>query len=307
MINKPKALITGITGQDGSYLTKLLLTKGYQVYGLITGQVGRDNFDNFPKLELDVNSIVKVKFTELKDLLDDDFEIYNLAAQSSVGLSWQQPELTFSVNLQNYLRILEVCKDKKVRILQASSAEIYGDKGNISLQENSDFEPNNPYALSKYSAHRYGQILRTSLNYFITNAILFSHESKLRDEKFVLKKIANYAKRGDFTQKLELGNLEIERDWGLAEEYVETMWKLLQLDKPQDINVATGKTTKLKELIKAIFAYYNITNYEKHITINPKFIRPSDIQSLVADMSKLGALNIKLTPLIDSLSKILID
>jgi GDPmannose 4,6-dehydratase len=297
MTNK-KALITGITGQDGVYLVRFLLKKGYDIYGLVTGLPGRDNFHNFSKLSIDEKSIQKVLLDDLDKLDLENAEVYNLAAQSSVGKSWDEPALTFEVNVINYIRLLEKLKGKNVKILHAVSGEIYGDTQEI-ISESTPYTPNNPYANSKLASLCHGQIMRSSHGMWVTNAILFNHESPLRDDKFVIRKIINAANdiRSGKADSLELGNIEIKRDWGIAEEYVEAMWKLLQLESPVDVNIATGVTISLKELIKYIFDFYKISDFESYIKINKDFIRPTDIASIRVNPKKLNDLGISLNPI----------
>lgn len=293
-----KAIITGITGQDGSYLTRFLLNKNYKIYGVITGLPGRDNFGNFKKLGISENAIQKVTIEDLDKVIADGDEIYNLAGQSSVGMSWSQPGETFEVNVNRYIRLLEICKNFKVKILQASSGEMYGDLS-IPAREDMEMHPNNPYSLSKYTSYKYGQMMRETYNIWISNAILFNHESPLRDSKFVTRKIIDAAskiKKGEL-DSLELGNIEVERDWGFAEEYVGAMWRILQHDKPIDVNVATGVTITLKTFIKYVFEYYDIKNYAKYIKINQEFIRANDTKSMKADITILKNIGICTSPI----------
>jgi GDPmannose 4,6-dehydratase len=294
-----KAVITGITGQDGTYLTKFLLNKGYKVYGVITGLPGRDNFDNFQKLGLHESDIDKILLPNIPQILEDGVEIYNLAAQSSVGMSWKEPEITFEVNVNRYIKLLELCKGHNVKIFQASTAEMYGEQNVEALHEDLSMIPNNPYALSKYTSFSYGKLMRETQNMFISNGILFNHESPLRNEKFVLRKIIDSAKaiqRGE-QEFIELGNLEIQRDWGFAEDYVEAIWQILQQETPLDVNIGTGSVITLKDMVMYIFNYFGIQEVEKRIKINPAFIRATDITSLKADVTKLNKLDIKLNPI----------
>ena len=290
------ALITGITGQDGSYLTKLLLQKEYNVYGIISGIDGRDNFTNFDKLSISQENIKKVRLEDIEDMNLDGFEVYNLVGQSSVGGSWKIPEETFHVNLNRYVILLKALKNKKVKIFQASSGEMYGDYGDKPINENMSMLPSSPYALSKYSAYLYGKILREYEGYWITNGILFNHESKLRDDRFVIRKIINGVKEIQMGKRnyIDLGNLDIIRDWGFAEQYVEAMWRLLQLNSPYDVNIATGNSISLKELLKYIFSFYGIKDFEKYIRINLDLLRPNDTKIINVNTSKLNKLEIYL-------------
>jgi len=292
--NFQKALITGITGQDGSFLTRLLLSKGYEVVG-VTNQ---KDLTNFEKLGIDSSRVKFISFEEIPEVIEDGFEIYNYAGQSSVGQSWKNPLGTFEVNVNLYINLIESVRSKKVKILQASSSEMFGDvKGTIS--ETTKLNPQNPYGLSKLTAHKYGQIMRKSEGFFITNVILFNHESKLRDARFVTRKIIDSAIEISEGKKdfLELGNIDVVRDWGLAEDYVEAMWKLMQLEDPEDIIVASGKSISLRDYIKMVFEYLKIENYEKYIKINQEFIRSNEVMKIEADVTKLNSFGIELSPI----------
>lgn len=307
-MSKKKALITGITGQDGAYLTRFLLTKDYQVFGLLSENSNYNNFSNFSKLSINEKSITKIFFSDLDNTLEDGFEIYNLAGQSSVGLSWEIPVETFDSNTTYYLKLLEKCRNKKVRILQASSAEMYGNKGAIALQEEMAMEPVSPYGLSKFCSHQLGKMYRNKKEYWITNAIFFNHESPLRDDRFVLKKVIKGVKQilNNEITTIELGNIIVTRDWGFAEDYVEVMWKLLQLDEPLDVNVATGKAQQLKDVINALFFHFGIKNPEKYITISKELYRPDEMPTMMADITRLKGLGIDLESLsIDNIKRLI--
>lgn len=288
-----KAIITGITGQDGTYLTKFLLEKNYEIYGILSGEPGKDKFVNFEKIGFDESKIKKIKLEELKEIDLENAEIYNFAGQSSVGASWNEPLITYEVNLIKYLKLLEITKGKNTKMLQASSGEMYGDVPGI-INEDTPFNPQNPYAVSKLAAHYHGKLLRESNGEWITNVILFNHESPLRDDRFVLRKIVNGIKdiKEGKADKIELGNIEIERDWGFAEEYVEIMWQLMQKNNPMDVIIATGNTISLKTLISYFFKYFGLQDFESYLEINPDFIRPNDIKSIRVDVTNLKKLGI---------------
>lgn len=293
--NKKYALITGILGQDGSYLTKLLLSKQYTVFGI---DRNINDLSNFLKIGINPEKVNFITIDEVNIVVQNDFEIYNLAGQSSVGKSWQIPQETFESNVAFYISLLNQLADKDVKILQASTGDIFGQTTEI-INESTKINPENPYALSKYCAHRYGQLIRNSNNIFITNAILFNHESILRNPDFVTKKIIQGAQNivEGKQEFIELGNCEIIRDWGLAEDYVEAMWKLLQLDKPYDIIVSSGHSISLFNFIALVFNYFGISNYERYIKINADFFRPNDQKEVHTSPILLNSLGIHLDPI----------
>jgi GDPmannose 4,6-dehydratase len=313
-----QALITGITGQDGTFLTKLLLEKGYQVYGVVRSS---SNFENFKILGINERNITKINFDQIRGIIDDNFEIYNFAAQSGVAVSWEKPEETFEANLTMYVNLLEQVKHKKVKILQASSAEIF-EPSKEPITETSVINPKNPYAISKYAAHKYGQVLRETNKMNITNAILFNHESELRGKDFLSKKICKHVAKVSKGSKeiLEVGNLDAIRDWGFAGEYVEIMHKLLENSLYDDFIIATGSSNSVKSFIEIAYNYiginliwkgrgidtqaYDSLNNELKLKINPQFFRPNDSKNLIGNSSKLqDSLGFKLNSNLQSVVK----
>ena len=304
------ALITGITGQDGAYLAKFLKGKNYRVIGTYTGQ--KPNLFRLKKLniskkiilkKMNINSSIQI----LKILKRYNFdEIYNLAAQSYVDKSFENPINTNKVNALGALYLLEAIKkrDKKIKFYQASSSEMFGNSKNIFQSEKTKFEPQSPYAISKLFAHYITRHYRETYNIFAVSGILFNHESPLRDENFVSSKIIkgliDFKKNKGKT--IELGNINIKRDWGYSKEYVVQMWKMLQTKKPGDYVIATGKSHSLKELIDISTNYLNIKAKWKGkginlklvnipdnriiIRINKKYFRPNDIYSTKGNISK---------------------
>lgn len=305
MSDRKTALITGITGQDGAFLTKLLLSEGFEVMGLLSGIPERDIFVNFPKLGLDENKVKKVSFEELSSYKDKIDHIYNLTGQSSVGESWKNPSITYEVNLINYSKLLDIFRGTKTRILQACSAEMYDDSIADKVNEVSIINPSNPYAISKYSSYRHGQLLRKSDNMFISNAILFNHESELRPTEFVTRKITLAAANWAVGNKiiLQVGNINAERDWGYAGEYVESMYKILCHDTADDFIISTGEKISVRKFIELAFEHIGVNiswhgeglneqgtdsaTGEVAVKINPEFFRPIDKDAMVGDSSKI--------------------
>lgn len=287
-----KALITGISGQDGSYLAELLLNKGYEVHGLLKRN---SNYELHT-----INHIKDKVFLHYGDLTPDGHlpyiinelkpdELYNLAAQSDVRVSFDIPEYTSEVTGLGVLRILEAVRrfSSNTKIYQASSSELFGATPPLQ-NETSKMKPNNPYAVSKLYAHEMCRVYRESYNLFISCGILFNHESPRRGLNFVTRKICNnvakiYRKEID---KFELGNLDAKRDWGYAKEYVEAMWKMLQIDSPEDFVVATGEQHSIKEFLNLTFNYLGLKDWKQHIIINNRLKRPLETQSLCGDISK---------------------
>jgi len=242
---KKKALITGVTGQDGAYLTKFLLEKDYEVFGIVR-RISTPNFWRLQDLGvLDKMTLISADLSDMASLTEaihesNPDEIYNLAAQSFVGSSFDQPLQSADINGIALLKILEIVRkfNKNIRVYQASTSELYGDSvGHDSSQnEETPFKPNSPYALSKLFAFELARIYRESYGMFVSNGILFNHESPLRGLEFVTRKITNEVARIKLglSDKLSLGNLDAKRDWGFAPEYVESIWKILQHDKPED-------------------------------------------------------------------------
>ena len=288
------ALIFGISGQDGAYLSQLLINKGYIVWGT-SRDAKKSKFTNLESLGID-------KKINLVTILDDDFqkllnliskslpdEIYYLAGQSSVGLSFQEPKETIDSNVLGILNVLEVCRliDKEIRVYYAGSSECFGDTGDLPATEDTPFHPQSPYAVSKTSAFWLVDNYRNAYNLFVCFGILFNHESPFRSQKFVTQKIISTARRisQGSRDKLELGRLDISRDWGWAPEYVEAMWLMLQQDIPEDFVIATGETNSLEQFVEETFNQLSL-NWQNYIEINEEFIRPYEITMSRADPSK---------------------
>jgi GDPmannose 4,6-dehydratase len=294
------ALITGITGQDGSYLAELLLEKGYRVHGLVrrssiftTARIDhlyRDVHDN-PPLRLHYGDLTDAQaLNNLVQQLEPD-EIYNLAAQSHVRVSFDQPSYTLMTVGAGALNILESARllnlRKPVRVYQASSSEMFGSALETPQRETTPFNPQSPYGCAKVYAHHQTVNYRRSYGLFACSGILFNHESPRRGETFVTRKITRAATRIKFglQEKLYLGNLEAKRDWGYAKDYVESMWLMLQQEKPDDFVVATGRTATIKEFLELVFDQLDL-RWEDHVVIDPNYLRPSEVDLLVGDASK---------------------
>ena len=302
------ALVFGITGQDGSYLTELLLGKGYDVIGVTrrvsTGNTGRiAHLMDCPHLKL-----VEGDLTDYSSILRtieeyEPKEVYNLAAMSHVGTSFDQPLLSFDVTGKGCLNILEVLREHSpyTRFYQASSSEMFGDaltqRGGDKFQdENTLFRPQSPYAIAKLAAHHATRLYRNSYGLHASCGILFNHESERRGGRFVTKKITKYIAKlhhyleggGDLESapKLHLGNLDAKRDWGHAEDYVRAMWMILQEDKPDDYVIATGTTHSVRDFLEAAFSKIDIEEYMDFVVKDPKFMRPSEVPYLKGDYSK---------------------
>ena len=288
------ALITGVTGQDGAYLSKFLLNKGYKVFGTYR----RVSTPNFWRLEyLDILSKIELVPFDLLDQssileaikLAKPNEVYNLAAQSFVGASFEQPVATGEITGLGLTRLLDTIRnyDTKIRFYQASSSELYGNVAEVPQNEETPFRPKSPYAVAKLYAHWITVNYSEAYNLFAVCGILFNHESPLRGVEFVTRKITYtiaLIKHG-LADKLVLGNLEAKRDWGYAEDYVEAMWLMLQQDSPQDYVIATGKTYSVKEFVKQAFEYAGL-DYKNYLEVSDKFLRPSEVDLLLGDPSK---------------------
>lgn len=284
MINK-KAIIFGVTGQDGTYLAEFLLKKGYDVWGA-SRDSKKTKLTNLVKLGIDkqINmvSVLNDDFQKLSSLINELLpdEIYYLAGQSSVGLSFLEPKETISSNLLGILNVLEVCRlvRKKVKIYYAGSSECFGDTHGVAATEETIFHPQSPYAVSKTSAFWLVDNYRNAYNLFISFGILFNHESPIRSEGFVTQKIVSTAVRisQGSSEKLELGRLDISRDWGWAPEYVEAMWLMLQLDEPEDFVIATGESNTLEQFVDEAFSQLRL-DWRDHVETKNHLIRPSEI------------------------------
>jgi GDPmannose 4,6-dehydratase len=296
-----KALITGITGQDGSYLAELLLEKGYEVHGVIRRastfntvrleHLYQDVHEPDTRLRLHYGDVTDgQRMTNLVLDLEPD-EIYNLAAQSHVRVSFDEPMYTVDVGAKGTLAVLEAArqlsKRKQVRVYQASSSEMFGDVREIPQTEATPFYPRSPYACAKVFAFHQTVNYREAYNLFACNGILFNHESPRRGETFVTRKITRAATRikEGLQDKLYLGNLDAKRDWGYAKEYVEAMWLMLQHDEPNDYVVATNETHTIREFLEAAFQALDL-NWQDHVEIDPRYFRPTEVNLLIGDYSK---------------------
>lgn len=291
-----KVLITGITGQDGAYLSKLLLGKGYEVYGLIRRVVNR-NFNNLEELGIsrqieyidgdmtDECSLIHAVKTVRPD------EVYNLAAQSFVGMSWQNPIVTAEVDALGTLKLLNAIRhfQPQAKFYQASTSEMFGNSHKDGIQtEDTPFYPRSPYAIAKLYAHWMAINARESFGLFTCCGILFNHESPLRGLEFVTRKITDGVARIKYglANELYLGNLDAKRDWGFAGDYVEAMWLMLQQDEPIDCLVSTGETHTVREFLDAAFNYVGINDWEKYVKVDPRYNRPADVQTLCGHSNK---------------------
>ncbi len=288
----PTALITGITGQDGSYLAELLLEKGYTVIGMVR----RASTPNFSRLEHILDDII----LEQGDLHDQSSimallekyqptEVYNLAAQSFVPTSWSQPALTAEVTALGVTRMLEAIRwvNPKIRFYQASSSEMFGKVREVPQKETTPFYPRSPYGVAKVYGHWITVNYRESHNLFAVSGILFNHESPRRGREFVTRKITRGVARIKLGQadELRLGNLDARRDWGFAGDYVRAMWMMLQQDEPDDYVIGTGETHSVREFCELAFGAVGL-NYEDYVKIDPRFYRPAEVDLLISDPSK---------------------
>ncbi len=294
-----KALITGITGQDGSYLAEFLLAKGYEVHGIIrrastfnTGRIDhlyKDPHINGVRLFLHYGDIAdSTNLIKLLYRIQPD-EVYHLAAQSHVRVSYDIPEYTGDVTGLSTIRILEAIRETgvKARFYQASSSEMFGKVHEVPQRETTPFHPRSPYGVAKVYAHWAAVNYRESYDLFACCGILFNHESPRRGETFVTRKITRAVARiKDGQQKnLYLGNLDAKRDWGYAKEYVEAMWSMLQQDKPEDYVIATGETHSVAEFLTEAFSYVNL-DWRDYVELDPKYLRPAEVDLLIGDASK---------------------
>lgn len=289
-----RALVTGITGQDGAYLAQFLLEKGYQVYGAVR----RSSTVNLERLEylgiaeqvelvpldlLDLGSIIRV----LERVQPD--EVYNLAAQSFVAVSFDQPVATGQITGLGAVNVLEAIRivNPKIKFYQASSSEMFGKVQTVPQNEQTPFYPRSPYAAAKVYAHWMTVNYREAYGLFACSGILFNHESPLRGLEFVTRKITHGVARIKYglTKELRLGNLEAKRDWGYAGDYVEAMWLMLQQPQPDDYVIATGEAHSVREFAMRAFAYVGL-NWEDYVVVDPQFMRPADVELLVGDASK---------------------
>ena len=300
-----RALITGITGQDGSYLAELLLAKGYEVHGIVR-RASSFNTDRIDHLYEDPHEFGARIFLHYGDLSDATVlrrileavspeEIYNLGAQSHVRVSFEEPEYTADIVGLGTLRLLECARDfverggRSIKIYQAGSSEMFG-AANPPQDEKTPFHPRSPYAVSKVAAHWYAVNYREAYGLFISNGILFNHESPRRGETFVTRKITRAIgriKKG-LQNTLYLGNLEAKRDWGFAGDYVEAMWRMLQQDKPGDYVIATGESHSVREFLESAFGRADL-DWKEYVKTDPRYFRPSEVDYLQGNPAKARA------------------
>jgi GDPmannose 4,6-dehydratase len=294
-----RALITGITGQDGSYLAELLLAKGYEVHGIIR-RASTFNTGRLNEIYSDPHADKARLFLHYGDLSDasglsrllsevQPTEIYNLAAQSHVRVSFDSPEYTTDITASGTVRLLEAMRQSnlKARFYQASSSEMFGKVREIPQSETTPFYPRSPYGCAKVYSYWITVNYRESYGLHASNGILFNHESPRRGETFVTRKITRALAhiQAGLQDKLYLGNLEAKRDWGYAKEYVEAMWLMLQQDKPDDYVVATGETHSIREFLDLAFSHAGMS-WEKYVEIDPRYYRPAEVDLLIGDASK---------------------
>ena len=287
-----RALITGVSGQDGSYLAELLLSKGYEVWGIVR----RLSAENYERIEHIRDQITLVQ----GDLLDQSSlaaaltesepdEVYNLAAQSFVPTSWTQPVLTAEFTSVGVTRLLEAIRqvNPHVRFYQASSSEMYGKVREVPQGEDTPFYPRSPYGVAKVYGHFITVNYRESYDMHCTSGILFNHESPRRGLEFVTRKVSNGVARIKLGLQTELpmGNLEAQRDWGFAGDYVEAMWLMLQQDEPDDYVIATGETHSVERLVEVAFAHAGL-DWHDHVKMDERFVRPAEVDLLIGDRSK---------------------
>lgn len=287
-----RALITGITGQDGSYLADFLLEKNYDVFGMVR----RSSMEKFDRIE-HIKDKISIKQADLLDqysiitIIEDikPDEIYNLAAMSFVPTSWNQPVLTAQFTAIGVTRVLEAIRaiNPKIKFYQASSSEMFGKVKSIPQNEETSFHPRSPYGVAKVYGHWITVNYRESYDIFATSGILFNHESPRRGIEFVTRKITyNAAKiKLGLIDELPLGNLEAKRDWGYAGDYVKAMWLMLQHDSPDDFVISTGETHSVQELVEIAFSRLDL-DYTKYITVDKQFMRPAEVDLLIGDSSK---------------------
>lgn len=315
-----KAFITGITGQDGSYLAEFLLSKGYEVHGMVR-RASTFNTSRIDHIYVDPHDPHARLFLHYGDLSDSEQianiiynfqpdEVYHLGAQSHVRVSFETPEYTGNVTALGTTRLLEAFRrsNRRIKFYQASSSEMFG-AANPPQSENTSFYPRSPYACGKVYAYWMVRNYREGYKMFASNGILFNHESPRRGETFVTRKITRgiariLAKKEQF---LYLGNLDARRDWGYAPEYVECMWKILQKEKAGDFVIGTGETHSVREFLSAAFTYVGL-NFDKHVKIDQKYFRPTEVEVLISDPSKAKK-ELGWTPKIhfDDLVKIMVD
>lgn len=291
---KKRALITGITGQDGSYLAEFLLKKDYEVFGLVR-RLSTPNTENIRGF-VDQVELISADLLDQKSLDDavreaNPDEVYNLAAQSFVKTSWNQAVLTGEYTALGVTRVLEALRtvNPKIKFYQASSSEMFGKVTEVPQKETTRFYPRSPYGVAKVYGHYITVNYRESYDMFAVSGILFNHESPRRGIEFVTRKISNAVARISLgkQKKIVLGNLDSKRDWGFAGDYVEAMWLMLQQDSPEDYVIATGQTHSIEDFVKLAFKEVGIDNWQDYVeSNNPKFMRPAEVDALIGDYSK---------------------
>jgi GDPmannose 4,6-dehydratase len=294
-----RAFITGTTGQDGSYLADLLLEKGYEVHGLVrrSSSIARPRIDHLQHPDHPAAGRFFLHYGDitdglrLRDLLDEinPDEVYNLAAQSHVRVSFDEPKFSVEVDALGAMNLLEAVRrmKKPARFYQASSSEMFGKVHAVPQREDTPFHPRSPYACAKVFAHYQTQNYREAYGMFACSGILFNHESPRRGESFVTRKITLAAARIKLglQDKLHLGNLDAKRDWGFAPDYVEAMWRMLQQDEPDDFVIATGETHSVRDFLEETFAYLEL-DWNRYVEIDPRLGRPSEVDLLLGDCTK---------------------
>ena len=286
------ALITGVTGQDGSYLAELLLDKGYNVFGMVR----RSSTENFERIEhiRDQMKLIQADLLDQMSLItaiseSGPDEIYNLAAQSFVPTSWTKPVLTAEFTALGVTRMLEAIRlvKRDARFYQASSSEMFGKVIETPQTEKTPFHPRSPYGVAKVYGHFITVNYRESYDLFACSGILFNHESPRRGYEFVTRKVTDGVARIKLgvEKELRLGNLDARRDWGYAGDYVEMMWRMLQQDEPDDYVIATGETHSVRDLVQSAFSYVGL-DWEEHVVIDQRFVRPAEVDLLIGDPGK---------------------
>lgn len=314
MAKEKRALITGITGQDGSYLAELLLEKGYKVYGMVR----RSSVEKFDRISHLMNRIELVQ----GDLLDEyslisvvqetqPSEVYNLAAQSFVPTSWKQPVLTSQYTALGVTKILEAIRivDPKIRFYQASSSEMFGKVRETPQTEETPFYPRSPYGVAKAYGHYITVNYRESYGLFAVSGILFNHESPRRGLEFVTRKVTDAVARIKLglADELRMGNLDSRRDWGFAGDYVRAMWLMLQAPEPDDYVIATGETHLVRDLVRIAFEHVDL-DFQKFVKVDPAFIRPAEVDILIGDYGKAKRnLNWQPTVSFEQMIKMMVD
>jgi len=292
----PRALITGITGQDGRYLAEFLHEKGYEVFGLVTGQ--NNPRGNAVREELSYVDQIEGDLQDMSSLIaaveySQPDEVYNLGAISFVALSFKQAELTANVSGLGVLRMLEAIrvvggKDNPIRFYQASSSEMFGKVRETPQNEKTPFNPRSPYGAAKAFGHHITVNYREAYGLYAVNGILFNHESPRRGLEFVTRKVTNAVARIKLgvQHELALGNLDSRRDWGFAGDYVRAMWLMLQQERPDDFVIATGETHSVREFVEAAFTAAGLDGWERYVTADPRFLRPTEVELLRGDASR---------------------